>query len=234
MHLTPDSLLFGVSPAILIDCAQQLHIANRPCSFSDFCTALGAPEAEAKPVLEQMTAAGFMDTGEPPEQLFLPTEKLSQLALASISGGIARKEADKLLQTVLLKIDEVNANPEEFPYVVECLVVFGSYLGTKPVLGDLDLGVELREPPRTRAKGKPVEEMLRDHYSGWNKSAAALRLRKPKLISIHRLEEVVRLGTPYKVIWGHLPDMNSDAVSSEVNRQSRSQTGIRIGVRQRQ
>ena len=173
MHLTPDSLLFGVSPAILIDCAQQLHIASRPFSFSEFCTAIGAPETEAKPVLEQMTAAGFVDMGEQPGQLFLPTEKLSQLALASISGGIAREEADKLLRTVLLKIDEINANPEEFPYAVECLVIFGSYLGTKPVLGDLDLGVELREPPRTRAKGKPVEEMVKDHYAGWNKTAAA-------------------------------------------------------------
>ena len=34
---------------------------------------------------------------------------------------------------------------------------------------------------------------------------AVMRLRRPNQVSIHELEEVLRLGTPYEVVFGTLP-----------------------------
>lgn len=206
MNLAPDSLLFGVSPEILIDCAQQLRDDLRPFSMDEFCKAIGAPESEAGPVLEQMISEGFVALADRELGQYVPTTKLNQLAVASISNGIPRDKADEILLAVVRMAEEVNAQPDVYRYAVECLVVFGSYLGAKPVLGDLDIGVELRELPRERdGARRPIVEIVQGGMSSLNKTMAALRLRKPKQISIHRLAEVVSLATPYKIVWGELP-----------------------------
>lgn len=210
MNLTPDSLLFGVSPEILIDCAQQLRDDLRPFSMDEFCKAIGAPQSEAGPVLKQMISEGFVTLDDTKLGQYIPTSKFNQLAVASISNGISRDKADELLLAVVRMAEKVNAQPDVYRYAVECLVVFGSYLGAKPVLGDLDIGVELRELPRERdGARRPIKEIVQGGMSSLNKTMSALRLRKPKLISIHELGEVVALGTEYKVIWGRLPERYS-------------------------
>ena len=105
-----------------------------------FCEALGAPRREAEPVLRQMVDAGFVTANG--EALFMPTDKLRQLAAASIAHGLPRADAEQLLQRGIFKAAEINAHPERYPCGVVCLVIFGSYLGDKLVLGDLDIGVE--------------------------------------------------------------------------------------------
>lgn len=205
MHLRPDSLLFGVEPTILVDCAGQLRNQTLGFSLEDFCEAIGAPMREAEPVLRLMIDGGYIATKR--ESLYVPTQKLGQLALASVSVGLTRAEAELLLQRIIFKAAEVNAHPDEYPSSVTCLVVFGSYLTAKDHLGDLDVGVELAEARRTRALkgGGGIREIFTDRFAAANKSLAALRLRKPKVISLHPLRDVLDLNTPYRVVFGAMP-----------------------------
>jgi len=213
MHLLPDQLMFGVAPTLLIDCARQIHERDydderHAFDIEAFSEALGAPVGESGPVLQAMLADGFFERTEGEENRYIATRKLGQLDLASISPGISRDEADTLLARIVEKAAWVNARPNEFDHHIDCIVVFGSWLTDKPHLGDLDIGVELDElaDRGDRRKGESIDGWLSRGMAARNRALRALRLRQPKKISVHGLDEVVRLGTPFMVVFGKLPE----------------------------
>lgn len=212
MHLPPDQLVFGVAPALLIDCARQIHdrdwdIRRFTLGADDFAKALGAPLGESTPVLLAMLADGFFERTDEQADRYVPTQKLGQLALASISPGITRDEATDLLSRLVEKAAWVNARPDAYDHRIACVVVFGSYLTDKPHLGDLDIAVELEELPDRgrRRKGEGLDAWLRRGQAARNRARRALRLRQPKKISVHALDEVLNLKTPFRVVFGVLP-----------------------------
>ncbi|MGH8160447.1 MAG: hypothetical protein ACREPQ_20245 [Rhodanobacter sp.] len=219
MHLLPDQLMFGVAPALLIDCARQIHDQDyddvkHTFDIEAFSEALGAPISESAVVLKAMLAEGFFECPEGQAGRYISTQRLGQLALASISPGISREEADTLLARIVEKAAWVNARPDEFDHRIDCVVVFGSWLTDKLHLGDLDIGVLLDELPGRsddRRKGESLDEWLRRGMAARNRALRALRLRHPKKISVHGLDEVVRLGTPFKVVFGELPQKTVSA-----------------------
>jgi len=204
MHIPSGELLFGVAPAILVDCAKHLKDRDTPFSEEDFCIALGAPFREAEPVLLELERAGFVLRSER-AGCFTGTSKLGQLALASVGKGLTREQADELLAKVIQAARKVNAEPTTYPYGVSCVAVFGSYLSDKPILGDLDVGVALGPDRTPYPRSTRWQEAVRFDASNQNKTFAALRLRKPKLISVHEMKEVQALGTPFKVLLGVWP-----------------------------
>jgi hypothetical protein len=218
MHLLPEQLKFGVAPALLIDCARQLHERDyddekHAFGIEGFSKALGAPVSESGPVLQAMLAAGFFEPLDGDPSRYICTKQLGQLALAKISSGISRSEADVLLARVVEKAAWVNARPEAYENRIDCVVVFGSWLSEKPHLGDLDIGValsELRDRSRQR-EGEGFYEWLQRGTAAKNRTLRALRLRQPRKISVHGLDEVVRLGTPFKVVFGTLPRETASA-----------------------
>src|SRR3546814_10651598 len=80
-------------------------------------------------------------------------------------------------------------------------------MSDKPHLGDLDIGVELEELPGRgdRRKGEDIDIWLRRGQAAQNRALRALRLRQPKKISVHALDEVRRLSTPFRLVFGVLP-----------------------------
>ncbi len=202
MRFEIGSLPFGVSPSILKDCAQQLRRNDAAFTFDEFCEALGAPRKEAAPVLTQLVEQGFVVLDS--DGLgHLPTPKFQQLALAAVGPGIDRKVAENLLARIISKAEQINAAPDEFPCGVVAIGVFGSFLTDKAVLGDLDIAVDVAEPQVPRGQDRPRISMkaIEQFQSATRKTLAALRMRKPSLISIHTFEEVKHLGTPYKVVY---------------------------------
>lgn len=208
MKLDPDKLVFGVAPSILIDCAVQIHDRERDFDLDDFCEALGAPAEEARPVLAKLVHAGFAKPDKSDACRFHPTKKWGQLALASVSRGLTRAEAEDLLKKIVAKAGAINSNDDGQFRQITCVVVFGSYLRKAPVLGDLDIGVALdpRSGRRLAPGGMGVADWLRKSSAPDRRTYSALRLRKPQYISIHRYDEVIDLKTRYRVIFGKEPE----------------------------
>lgn len=58
---------------------------------------------------------------------------------------VSRKRADQLIEALLIEVERINNDPLPW-YDVTKLSIFGSYLSSKSVLGDLDIAV--RTTPR--------------------------------------------------------------------------------------
>jgi hypothetical protein len=207
MKLDPDKLMLGVAPSILIDCAVQLHERESDFDLDDFCRALGAPVEEARPVLEKLVNAGFAKPDRADACRFHPTKKWGQLALANVSRGLARADAEALLKKIIAKACAINSSEDDRFRKISCIVIFGSFLRKVPVLGDLDIGVALdpRDERRLDPAGLSLAEWFRKGSAPDRRTRSALRLRKPQYISIHKYDEVIELKTPYRVIFGREP-----------------------------
>jgi len=207
MRLDPDELMFGVAPTILIDCAVQLHERESDFDLGDFCQALGAPVEEACPILEKLVRAGFAKPDGSDACRFHPTKKWGQLALANVSRGLARADAETLLKKIVAKACAINSGTDDRFRKISCIVVFGSFLRKVCVLGDLDIGVALDPTDRGRLHpaGLSLEEWFRKSSAPDRRTRSALRLRKPQYISIHKYDEVIGLKTPYRVVFGKEP-----------------------------
>lgn len=204
MRLTPNKSLFGVKPEILRDCAFQLRDLDS-FGIDDFCMTIGAPADEAQPVLEHLLRVGFVNSDGAGQ--YLPTSMFLQLAIANISHGLTRSEADALLRRVIERAKDINARPAEFDHHITRLAVFGSYLGSSEVLGDLDIAFDCQRNPVP--DGTPAKRWtLRKSMAGFSKMLSYLRLRKPGQISLHTWDEIRSLKTPYKVVFEYEPKKN--------------------------
>ena len=96
---------------------------------------------------------------------------------------LARAEAERLLRSIVAKAQHINAHPEEFPFAVVSISVFGSFLTDKPVLGDLDVAIEVTRVRQPEYGGHYARDV---HWA--EKTGRALRLRRPKVISVHWLD----------------------------------------------
>lgn len=200
MRFDPGGQLFGVAAGILIECADKLLDGSERFSEEAFCAAIGAPWDEARPVIESLIAAGYLERVEGYEPL-KGTKLFNQLANAHVSPGMTRPEAQILLDRVIAKAESINADPQ-YACKVTCIAVFGSYLTDAPVLGDLDLGIAHRTD-RTLEAIQAERGGLFDRLTAPSRRTfAALRLRKPKQISLHEFSEIGVLKTPFKVVFG--------------------------------
>lgn len=104
MRIEPGSLVYGVAPKILKACAQYIRYEDN-ITFDKFCEALTAPASEARPILDAMISDGYITPLEAVNGMerFKPNNNvLAGLALASVSHGIARADAEKLVEGILL------------------------------------------------------------------------------------------------------------------------------------
>lgn len=210
MNLIPGKLVFGVAPALLIDCARQIHDVffdedRESITVEKFSRWLGAPVRESRPVFEAMQQDGYFETKE--DGRIVRTTKVSQLALAKLSPGIPRAEAEKLLAEIVSKAKWINERPNEFDNRILRLVVFGSFLSEKPLLGDLDIGLEMQSLKMPRGHLNIRKPMYPTHQEAIDsrRTITALKLRQPNKISIHSVEEVESLNTPSVVIFTAAP-----------------------------
>lgn len=70
------------------------------------------------------------------------TTKGCALRIAKAGAPIKRSTADRLVAEFLVRVNQVNADAG-YAYRIGRVVVFGSYLGDRADLGDIDLGVDL-------------------------------------------------------------------------------------------
>lgn len=204
MRLTPNTPVFGVKPEILRDCARQLRCLNS-FGIGNFCEAIGAPAEEASPVLEHLLREGFVEKAN--DEQYIPTTRFLQLANANITEGLSRAEAKELLQRVIERARDINARTDEFEHHITHLAVFGSYLGSNELLGDLDIAFDYQWNPIP--DGSPIKPWSYGESKGnLSKMLSHLRLRKPRQISLHALSEIKSLKTPFEIVFEYKPPKN--------------------------
>jgi len=167
--------------------------------MEDFCKALGAPEEEAKPVLDELIRNGFISNNGPTYEPYVPGDRFSQIALATITEGIPRATAEMLLDSVANRAKQINANPREFGHRIIRLAVFGSFLRGEAVLGDLDIAFECKVHPMEEQRRELLRE-IRSNVS-YRKTISYLRLRKPRQISLHEWKDLEKINTPFKIVF---------------------------------
>jgi predicted nucleotidyltransferase len=131
-----------------------------------------------------------------------------QLRNAKFVRRITRHEAEKLVAGLLERVKQVNKRDELTHRVTE-VRVFGSYLGNKADLGDVDLAVQFtpRRPThveeaklRAAQSGKTMGNYLQIITYGRHEVRQILKNRSPYL-SIHEFGEPEKLGVPYRVLF---------------------------------
>jgi hypothetical protein len=99
---------------------------------------------EHKPAValaEALVAGGYITLGENNE--YALSDEGEKLVHASASGTIKRSTAELALAGLLERAQKYNADPDKI-LTVDAVIVFGSFLGTKEQLGDLDIAVKSR------------------------------------------------------------------------------------------
>ncbi|KRR15001.1 hypothetical protein [Bradyrhizobium valentinum] len=141
-----------------------------------------------------------------------------QLCNAKFVRRITRDEAEKLVVSFLERVKGVNER-DELTHRVEEVRVFGSYLGGKSDLGDVDLAVafEPRRPThveesllRAEQSGKRINNYLGRLFYGQHEVKKLLKHRSPYL-SIHEVGELEKLGTNFKVLFRRQAESNDCA-----------------------
>jgi hypothetical protein len=113
---------------------------------------LGINTEDATELLERLAHSGFLkrnpaSPNSDDEHSWRRTVKGGALANALFSSPVSRQTAEQTLNAFLDRVRQVNSD-NRFLYCVRKVIVFGSFLGDGPFVGDLDLAVDLgpKEP----------------------------------------------------------------------------------------
>lgn len=108
-------------------------------------------ETSARNLALELVAQGYAEAPENDE--YKITDKGQELVRSSAAGTITRKTAEAALSGLLKTVERYNSDPDKI-LTVETVVVFGSFVGDKEELGDLDVAIKHRDrdPNANRSK----------------------------------------------------------------------------------
>ncbi len=143
MRIRPDDLIVGF-PARQIRKLVRHSVDSLSARHAK--KILGLNSEEAIQLLKSLEREGYLKRHPAlpnSEQHWKRTVKGGALANALFSKPVSRQTAEKTMSEFLDHVGKVNANTY-FLYRVQKAVVFGSFLGDAPFVGDLDIAVDLR------------------------------------------------------------------------------------------
>ena len=204
MQLDKDLLIGGVSAASLRTVLKHTEFNTR-----DFLNRCPGTRENAPIVLEQLLKEGYLVRDEEDDSRYETTLKGNALAHASLRR-YSRKAADKTLLGLMKRVHTVNTD-QEYAYIVEELVLFGSYLGESPDVGDIDVAYKLRHwsPDHAAQKERTaIRRKAHGQFSTFMEELAFpeqevlrfLKARSP-LIKLCSDDQPVRLKAKRRVIY---------------------------------
>lgn len=120
------------------------------------------------------------------------------LASASLVGGYKRKSCKKALDCMLARVEELNKDPWYRVYIKQ-VIIYGSMLGTKEILGDVDVAIEVAW------RYKDISNVEHRHFF---ESFTRIKARSP-ILQIIPLDEDWMKDKPHRVIKVSPPVMPS-------------------------
>jgi len=110
---------------------------------------------------------------------------------------ISRRKAEEIVQEFLKRVKTVNENGP-YLYCVKRAAIFGSFLGDSPVLGDVDIAVEVTRKPypdeeyeikaAERRRGRRFSNLVEE--IAWPQIEVEKFLRSRQRISLHYYDEL--------------------------------------------
>jgi hypothetical protein len=180
-------------------------------------------------LVAELESQGYV---KPPEKgVYTFTDKGEELVRASAAGKVSRQTAENALVGLLARVKQYNSDPDKL-LTVEAVVIFGSFLGAKKRLGDLDIAVKSRHrdanDPDPAATALAYAERSGRHFSNivewisWPETELCqiLKARK-RTIAIQEWNAFLRMATAnsdhfqYKVAFG-----SPEAVVAEIRARS--------------
>jgi hypothetical protein len=191
---------------------------------------LSLEENAALALTQELITLGYIVIGE--NGTYAMTDKGSQLVRASASGEIKRTTAERALTGLLQRTEAYNADPNKI-LTVEAIIVFGSFLGTKEKLGDLDVAVKHRDRDhiggRTKAKNAYAEKSGRSfsnivEFLSWPETELCqilkARKRTIRIQDWHSFVRMVASNTQldYEVVFGDSEEVKAKIALEVENR----------------
>jgi len=186
---------------------------------------LSLDEKSAMALASELVVQGYVEAHEGEYKL---TDKSGKLIRASAAGKVSRKTAEVALAGLLERAKQYNFDPEKI-LTIDAVVVFGSFLGTKDKLGDLDVAVKwrdrnLEDPHRAttalayaRQSGRRFSTFLSELAWAEIELQQILKAKK-RTINIQPWDIFLRMAAtnpdriPYKVVFGS----TEEAVATEI------------------
>jgi len=205
MNIDPKSMICGI-PALdakklmlLLRQKKQFYVIN----INDF---LKCSSENSLIVLSDLVQSCYIQetNNDEKDSSYSVTEKGSLLAMASTSKPYKRKSVENTLNKFMLRVKRVNKN-EDYLHGVSKVIIFGSYLGTKEFLGDLNIVVQLKVKnlAEYRTKHNELIELAeengvnfpdfyyKENYS-YHMTSSYLKSRS-RIISLHDMEREASL-----------------------------------------
>ena len=161
---------------------------------------LKSTPAAAANFLQQLVSDGYLHPVKSQGGTrFSITIKGNSLRTAKVSKGITRSQAETKLAALMRRVEAVNRTAD-FVYFIKEVVVFGSYVGTKPVIGEIDIAIsygqkempDFEERSRQRAEEAMADgRRFRSFLDGldWPRREVEMVLKnRDRALSIHSLD----------------------------------------------
>jgi predicted nucleotidyltransferase len=177
---------------------------------------LAVDTAEARRVLILLEHEGYLELYMDylPNEQWRTTLKGNTLAQASAARPISRAKAEQRLAEFLARVEQLNAD-DTYVYRVSKAALFGSMLGESPVVGDIDVAIQLTPRYDGEALTARREQRIADAATAgrsfanlmdrlmWPYREVVLFLRnRSRVLSIHEFNDLVELETPYQMLFG--------------------------------
>ena len=152
MKIDPKEKLYGqpvlkIRQVVKHAMQDRLFGKTKAAIIEEVSKILVQPIAVSKQIMEQLIVDDYLVLNKVKyintfQHELKETDKGRRFGVATADPAITRKKADELLAELIERAKAINAN-NNLVYTVECIKVFGSYLGDKELLGDLDVAVKL-------------------------------------------------------------------------------------------
>jgi hypothetical protein len=195
---------------------------------------LSLDEKSAAALASELVAQGYVEAQDGDGE-YKFADKAGELVRASAASKVSRKTAEDALAGLLKRVEQYNLDPDKI-FTIETVVVFGSFLGTKDKLGDLDVAVKkrdrnLKDPDRAKTALAYAQQSGRRFSSFFLRLAWAdmelpqILKAKKRTINIQPWDIFLRMAAanperiPYKVVFGS----TEEAVAAEIEQGRKQQ-----------
>ena len=203
---------------------------------------LSLDEKSAMALASELVAQGYV--AEAQNGVYKFADKVGELVRASAASKVSRKTAEDALAGLLERVTQYNLDANKI-FTIETVVVFGSFLGTKDRLGDLDVAVKwrdrnLKDPDRAQTALAYAKQSGRSFGSFFHELAWAeielpqiLKARK-RTITIQPWNVFLKMAArnperiPYKVMFGSTEDVAAEILAKKLNNGDAAQPSPQI------